>query len=1374
MQWSRPDGQVLIGSGVGYEGSIRWREGQRLEHLFEGRCDWLRRQGRGNHLAVDARDVTLSYAELDARANQLARFLVRRGVRPGDRVGLLFDRAVDGYAGMLAVLKAHAAYVPLDAGFPPDRLAYIVSDAGVRLVLSRSHLADRAAGLADAAGLLYLDEADGPIAAESGDRLAAGEVGNPVDDLCYVIYTSGSTGRPKGVAIEHASICNFVQVAAEVYGMACDDRVYQGMTIAFDFSVEEIWVPWMAGATLVPKPGGQSLLGPELNDFLQERHVTALCCVPTLLATLEDGLPELRFLLVSGESCPQDLVARWHRVGLRFLNVYGPTEATVTATWTLLDPGRPVTIGVPLPTYSVVVLDPDADRAVAPGAMGEIGIAGIGLASGYLNRPELTERAFVPDFLGIPENPSGRIYRTGDLGRVNADGEIEHHGRIDTQVKIRGYRVELTEIESVLLQVPGIAQAVVDTYQPQPDVIELVAYYSSRRDTAAVDAGRVYEHLRDRLPGYMVPAYLEQLPVIPVMASGKADRKSLPAPHGPRRLATEDDYVAPANAAERTLAELLAATLGVERVSAESDFFDVLGADSLLMARFNAAIRKHAGLPAVSMKDVYLNPTVRRLAAALAEEESASGLAREAASASPDSAAAPAGRSRYILCGALQLLVFLGSVCAGSLVLDAGATWTAAGHGVLGIYARAVMFGAAVLLGTGAAPIAAKWILIGRWKPQRITVWSMAYLRFWIVKTLIVASPLARLCLGTPLYPLYLRALGAKIGPGVAIFTHHVPVCTDLLTVGPGSVIRKDTFLSGYRARSGVIEIGAVTLGANVFVGEQTVLDIDTTIGDDAQLGHSSALHAGQAVPAGQCWHGSPAQPADAGWDYQTVAPARRSTLRQARYSIVRLALAVAIFSPVAVGAAILMLSPSMLARVLTGHGHASSGLLDRDALIIGAAVVFGLTLVGLLVVSTVPRLLSRALKPGQVYPLYGWRYTLQRNVSSLSNIRFFNALLGDSSAIVHYLQAIGYHLAAVVQTGSNFGMAVKHEMPTLSAVGTGSIVSDGLSLMNAEFSSSSFRVVPAAIGARNFVGNNIAYPAGGRTGDDCLLATKAMIPIAGPIREGVGLLGSPCFEIPRSVHRDHQFDHLTTGPERRRRLAAKNRHNAVTIGLHELVRYLYVVGLVLVAFDPFGIGNLPDWAATATCIVLDFAFTLVYFVLVEHAVLGFRPLQPRFCSIYEAAFWRHERFWKVPSTAYFQIFNGTPFKNVMWRLLGVRIGRRVFDDGCGIVERTLVTVGSECTLNAGSVLQGHSLEDGTFKSDHITIGAGCTIGTGAFVHYGTTMGPGSVLGPDSFLMKGENVPPGAWWRGNPATGALTTVAPARPALQPSPDRRAG
>lgn len=601
-----------------------------------------------------------------------------QGVRPGDRVGLLFDRAVDGYVGMLAVLKLRAAYVPLDAGFPPDRLSYIVSDAGVRIVLSRSHLTENLADLADDVRFLCLDNVDDQVSREREERVGGDEVGDAVDDLCYVIYTSGTTGRPKGVAVSHASICNFVLVAAQLYGIECDYRVYQGLTIAFDFSVEEIWVAWMAGATLVPRPRGDSLLGAELHAFLKEHRVTALCCVPTLLATLDEELPDLRFLLVSGESCSQDLVDRWHRPGRRFLNVYGPTETTVSATWTVLHPDRPVTIGVPLPTYSVVILDLEADRAVLFGELGEIGIAGIGLADGYLNRPDLTARAFVPDFLAIPDNPSGRIYRTGDLGRVNDDGEIEHQGRLDTQVKVRGYRVELAEIESLLRQVPGIAQAVVGTYQSDPDIEELVAYYSPRLDKNAVDAGCVYEQLSEKLPAYMVPAYLEELDEIPVMPSGKIDRKKLPLPSGPRRLAARDGYVAPASDTEFLLADRLANALGVERVSVDSHFFDDLGANSLLMARFNAALRKGAGdLPAVSMKDVYRHPTVRRLAAALSETGPAGESMPASEWADPEMPAAT-GTSRYVLCGALQLLAFVAYVSLAAVGFDVGAVWLTA------------------------------------------------------------------------------------------------------------------------------------------------------------------------------------------------------------------------------------------------------------------------------------------------------------------------------------------------------------------------------------------------------------------------------------------------------------------------------------------------------------------------------------------------------------------------------------------------------------------------------------------------------------------------------------------------------------------------
>jgi non-ribosomal peptide synthetase-like protein len=1339
----RPGGSGKILSSPDGHG-IRWRDGERLETVFEERCDVLRRAGRGDDLAVDGITARLTYAELDAQANRVARFLIRRpGVRPGDRIGLLFDDAADGYIGMLAVLKAHAVYVPLDPGFPPGRLSYIASDAAVRTVLSTSRLAGLASEMAGGrrTGSVFLDEADGQVAAESSERLSPAEAGEPADGLCYVIYTSGTTGRPKGVAVSHPSICNFVRVAADVYGIAAGDRVYQGLTIAFDFAVEETWVPWLAGATLVPKPPGGSLLGRELASFLREQRVTALCCVPTLLATLDDDLPGLRFLLVSGEPCPAELVNRWHRPGRRFLNVYGPTEATVSATWTLLRPGRPVTIGVPLPTYSIAILDPAADRLLPAGQAGEIGIAGIGLADGYLNQLDRTRRAFVPDFAGMPDNPSGRIYRTGDLGRISPGGEIQHLGRIDTQVKIRGYRIELTEIESVLTEATGVGQAVVTTYQPGPDTVELVAYYRPRRDAGQVDPAHLYAHLRERLPAYMVPAYLEEIADIPLTAGGKSDRKSLPPPSGPRRQGVHGDYAAPAAGTEELLARTLAGVLNADRVSADADFFDELGANSLLLAHFIAALPRGT---VASMRDVYQHRTVRRLAAAGARRE---GPVAEPSPPGSLDLGSPRGRPRYGLCAAAQLLASACLIGLVALALNAGAAWMSAGHGVGGVVARALVFGAALQAGAVILPVAAKWVLIGRWKPRRITIWSLAYFRFWVVKTLLVANPVARMSTGTPLYGLYLRALGAKIGRGTVIFTEHAPVCTDLLTIGPRSVVRKACYLNGYRARAGVIEIAPVTLGEDVFVGEETVLDIGTTMEDSSQLGHSSSLLAGQAVPAGACWHGSPARQAEAGYDYRTAGTAPCGRLRRAWYSALRLAFVFLVAGPLEAAVGVLLLSRPPALR----------GLPEQDS-VIGAAVGgCALLVTGLVIAGTVPRLLTRLLTPGTTYPLYGPHFTVQRLVSRLSNIRAFNALFGDSVAIVHYLRLLGYRLGRVEQTGSNFGMVLRHEVPALSEVGSGTMVSDGLSLINADFSSSAFRVRPAVIGPRNFLGNDIGFPAGARTGENCLIATKAMVPLAGPVRQDVGLLGSPCFEIPRSVQRDKRFDELNAEPERQRRIAAKTRHNLVTMGLHLLTRFLLLTWLLAVALLPVTSRGWQGWTVTAGLTVANLALVVALFVLAERAVTGFRPLRPQFCSVYQLPFWRHERYWKVPSATYLRMFDGTPLKPVIWRLLGVRMGRRVFDDGCSIVERTLASVGSGTTLNMASILQAHSLEDGTFKSDRISIGPGCTVGTGAFVHYGVVMDSGSLLEADCFAMKGSRIRPGARWLGNPATEEVSS-----------------
>jgi non-ribosomal peptide synthetase-like protein len=1353
-------GRILPADRVGVrehsEHTIRWRPGQRLHHLFEDLCDRMQQSSR---LAVDADDTALTHHQLDARANQLARHLLARGARSGDRIGLLFDHAVHSYIGMLAVLKINAAYVPLDVGFPVDRVSFIADDAAVGMVLSLSHLRDRVGHLP--VTLLCVDEAAAQISARGDHRLTAAEQGDPVDELAYVIYTSGSTGRPKGVAVEHASICNFVRVAAEVYGIQPSDRVYQGMTIAFDFSVEEIWVPLIAGATLVPKPSGASLLGDELHAFIQAKQITALCCVPTLLATLDGDLPGLRFLLVSGEACPQDLITRWHRPDRRFLNVYGPTEATVTATWTPVHPDRPVTIGVPLPTYSAVILDPAGEqRVLLPGEVGEIGIAGIGLARGYLNRDDLTDRAFIRDFVGIGNNPSGRIYRTGDLGRINDDGEIEYHGRIDTQVKIRGYRIELTEIESVLLAVPGIAQAVVDTYEPEPGTVELVAYYSRRAGTTTVTAQQVYDHLRGKLPRYMVPAYLEELTVIPMLPSDKADRKNLPRPRGRGSLAAQHAYVGPTTDTEKRLADALASVLRLPEVSVDSHFFDDLGADSLLMAQFCARVRKRTDLPPVSMRDVYQQPTIRSLAAFL-------GDALPAGPGPQVAAVAASSNAQYVLCGALQLLLFLGSVYFGALVLDGGFRWIVGGAGWVDTWQRSLVFSAVSFPVLCALPILAKWVLVGRWKSQKIPIWSVAYVRFWLVKSLIRANPMV-LFVGTPLYALYLRALGAKIGRGVAIFSRTVPVCTDLLAIGDRTVIRKDSSFTCYRADAGWIETGPVTLGKGVFVGEETVVDIWTSMGDKAQLGHASALNAGQAVPDGQRWHGTPAQRSDV--DYRAVDPTRCGAFRRVFYSLTQLITAVGVTGPLAMAITITLLEkvPWLAALIGPGQRTLTTGGFYLDVLVISLVLFFGGVLIGLGYVVTVPRLLNLALKPDTVYPLYGIHFWIQRTIARTTNSRFFTFLFGDSSAIVHYLRALGYDLSRVEQTGSNFGMAVKHETPYLSSVGSGTMVSDGLSFINAHFSSTSFCVSRASIGPRSFLGNNIVYPSQGRTGDNCLLATKVMVPIDGPLREGVGLLGSPPFEIPRSVQRDSTFDALKSGDELHHRLGAKNRHNAVTIGLFLAVRWIHffsVTLLGLVAADLYH--GLGEWAIAAA-MVLTFLFSICYFIFVDRAVTLFRTLQPKFCSIYDLPFWRHERFWKVPAMMYVQMFNGTPFKNTIWRLLGVRIGRRVFDDGCWLTERSLVSIGDDSTLNAGSTIQSHSLEDGTFKSDHINIGSGCTVGINAFIHYGVTMGDGATLDADAFLMKGEEIAAHAWWRGNPAHEIrdvdrmrLTVVTPA-------------
>ena len=820
---------------------------------------------------------------------------------------------------------------------------------------------------------------------------------------------------------------------------------------------------------------------------------------------------------------------------------------------------------------------------------------------------------------------------------------------------------------------------------------------------------------------------------------------------------------------ERILAEVLAGVMGVERISVESHFFDDLGADSLVMAHFCARVRKREDLPSVSMKDIYEHPTISSLVAALADTES---TPVESVVPAPTETMTPAAGLPYVLCGTLQLLAFLGYSYIAALVAVQGLEWVYAGQGLIDSYLRLVLFGGVGFLGLSALPILAKWLLVGRWKPAQIRIWSLAYVRFWFVKTLVRSNPLV-LFVGSPLYVFYLRTLGAKVGRRVLILSHNVPVCTDLLTIGDDAVIRKDSSFTGYRAHAGLIETGAVSLGKDAFVGEATVIDIDTSLGDGAQLGHASSLHAGQEVPDGEHRNGSPAQQRTE-VDYRAVDPAGCGTLRRAAYPVVQLLAALLVYLPLAVGGVDMLLTevfPQLPALLSSGPVAFTSWPFYRDAAVVSFVVFLGAVLAGLLFVVTVPRVLNLAINPDKVYRLYGFHYSVHRAIARLTNVEFYTHLFGDSSYIVHYLRCLGYDLSPVEQTGSNFGLEVKHDNPYLSSVGSGTMVADGLSIINADYSSTSFRLSRARIGPHNFLGNYIAFPAQGRTGDNCLLATKVMVPVVGEVWEGVGLLGSPSFEIPRSVQRDSRFDHLNSGDERRRRLTAKNRHNAVTIELYLLVQWIHVLGITLLAS---GAAALYHWAGAsviALASVLTLLFSIGYFVLVERAATAFRALRPQYCSIYEPYFWWHERYWKLSAQPP-GILDGTPYKRLVWRLLGVQIGNRVFDDGCLIMEKTLVAIGDHSTLNAGSVIQPHSQEDGNFKSDRIRIGAGCTLGIGALVHYGTTMGDGAALAPDAFLMKGEEVPPHSRWGNNPASQLRAThcaAIAATPAAPPWP-----
>jgi amino acid adenylation domain-containing protein len=550
---------------------------------------------------------TLSYRELDERANRVAHALRARGVGPEVIVALGTQRSSLLIVGMLGILKAGGAFLALDPAYPRDRLAFMLADAGVELLLTDSTLKGQ---LPEPRGeTLLLDDQDWQRAGAK----TAPDSGATAANLAYVIYTSGSTGRPKGVLIEHRSLGNSILAHIDELGIGPRECILQFASPSFDVAVCEIMMALLSGATLLLAPREALLPGPELVALLAAHKVTLLAITPSTLTVLPAApLPELRTLIIGGEPLPLELVARWGggTTSRRLYNAYGPTEGTICATlahcW--LNDGPPA-IGRPLKNTQIYVLDAHL-QLVPVGITGEIFIGGAGLARGYLGRPELTAEKFIKD--PFTDDPQARLYRTGDLGRWRPDGQLEFVGRGDNQVKIRGFRIELGEIEAVLSALPGVREAVVIARTDRNERL-LIAYIVP--DEPAPSVVTLRAELAETLPQYMVPMAIVPLPALPRTPNGKTDRQALAQSLLRLTPAAEVEYRPPEGDLEQALATVWQEVLGVERVGMNDNFFD-LGGHSLRMAQVQARLREVLKRE-IPLLTLFQYPTIRTLAAFL-------------------------------------------------------------------------------------------------------------------------------------------------------------------------------------------------------------------------------------------------------------------------------------------------------------------------------------------------------------------------------------------------------------------------------------------------------------------------------------------------------------------------------------------------------------------------------------------------------------------------------------------------------------------------------------------------------------------------------------------------------------------------------------
>ena len=583
-----------------------YSESRCIHELFAERA----RQAPEN-VALVFQNRRLTYTQLEARANQLAHHLQGLGVGPEVAVAICMDRSLEMVVGILGILKAGGAYVPLDPEYPQERIAYVMEDVHARVLLTQEALRDSMPEL----GIeMVCVDSDWETIAGHGENTPLANA--TAKNLAYVIYTSGSTGRPKGVMVEHGGLTNAINWVMETLELSSSDRCLLKTPITFDAAGRELFATLLAGGTLIVAERGGHRDSRYLADTIRGERISILHCVPSLLQLLveEPAFDEslaLRAVMCGGEALAAQIVTRFQsRIGAKLYNVYGPTETTIDSTlWPCeeCNPHSAVPIGRPIPNTQVYILD-DLLRLLPIGVAGNLCVGGVGLARGYVGRPDLTGEKFIPDpFSG---EPGARLYKSGDLARYRPDGNIEFLGRCDYQVKIRGFRIELGEIEGTLGQHPAVREAIVQAQEVGSGEKRLVAYVVAGRESRPT-ASELRGFLKDKLPVHMVPAVFVLLDTFPLTANGKVNRRALPTPDS-RRPEPDETFVACRTPTEELLAEIWAQVLGVERVGIYDDFFQ-LGGHSLLATQVVSRIRE-AFQVEMPLRRLFETPTVAGLA----------------------------------------------------------------------------------------------------------------------------------------------------------------------------------------------------------------------------------------------------------------------------------------------------------------------------------------------------------------------------------------------------------------------------------------------------------------------------------------------------------------------------------------------------------------------------------------------------------------------------------------------------------------------------------------------------------------------------------------------------------------------------------------